>query len=103
MAVAHLHFNDGTKYGSALRVCLAKLEQGKEGLRDIIGDIALMIDGDGGDPAHFAYATDKFGFASNVVAKAAWEELNSLFFKLSTNNSVSNVDAAMLQAFRKFS
>ena len=64
--------------------------------------MARMIDGDGSDASHFQYMTDKYNFGSNEMAKAAYEELNSLNFKLTTNSSVTDMDAAQNQAFAKF-
>lgn len=102
MAVAHLNFNGGTQHGALLRRGLLGLEEALSRLNEIKNTMALMIDGDGSDASHFAYMQDKFGFADNAGAKAAWEELNSALFKLNTNDSVSSVNAALLQLFNKF-
>lgn len=102
MAVAHISFTAGTQHGGLLRSGLSKLEDAITDLVELRGTMALMIDGDGSDAAHFAYMQDKFGFASNAAAKSAWEELNSLLFKLTTNSSVADVSAALTQAFAKF-
>lgn len=102
MSVAHLAFNDQTNHGRILRRALQQQEDGLDGLNDVISTLQLMIDGDGSQAAHFAYATTKFGFSDDATAKAAWEELNSLAFKLNTNNSVSDVNAALKQVFNKF-
>ena len=61
-----------------------------------------MIDGDGSQAGHFTYATAKFGFSSDAVTKAAYEELQSLASKLNANSSVTNVNAALVQSFNKF-
>lgn len=102
MAVSHLSFNDQLTHGRILRSSINKLEEGLEELQDVLATMALMLDGDGSQAAHFAYATTKFGFSSDANAKAAYDELNSLSAKLTTDASVSNVNAAMLQAFNKF-
>lgn len=102
MAVTHLAFDDQTTHGRLIRRALNQIENGVEDLNDAIATMALMLSGDGSDPAHFTYLTAKFGFASDAVAKAAWEELNSVQAKLTTDSSVSNVRAAQLQAFAKF-
>lgn len=101
-AVNHISFNDQLPHGRLLRNALQQQESGLRSLNDTIATIALMIDGDGSQVAHFSYVAAKFGFASVESAKAAWDELNSLASKLNTNASVSNVNAAMLQAFNKF-
>ena len=102
MAVAHIAFDDQTNHGRILRRSLQHLEDGLEELEDLIATIATMIDGDGSQAAHFTYVTTKFGFSSDANAKAAWDELNSLKFKLTTNASVTDMNAALLQAFNKF-
>jgi tetrahydromethanopterin S-methyltransferase subunit H len=102
MAVQHLAFNADTQHGRLLRRGLTQLEDGLDQLNDLKGTMQLMIDGDGSQAAHFTYLTAKFGFGSNDDAKAAWDELNSLLFKLNTKSQVSDVNAALLQAFSKF-
>ena len=102
MAVAHIAFNDQITHGRLLRRALSQMEESLEGLGDLVATIALMIDGDGSQVAHFTYVTSKFGFTDNATAKAGYEELQSVYGKLSTNASVSSVNAALLQAFNKF-
>ena len=102
MAVSHIQFNSGTQHGAILRHGLTLLEDGLDRLNEIKATMQLMIDGDGSSDTHFAYMQEKFGFASNADAKACWDELNSVLFKLNTNDSVTSVNAAMLQAFAKF-
>jgi hypothetical protein len=102
MAVAHINFNSGTQHGALLRSGLQRLEDAFHDLNELKSTMALMIDGDGSQAAHFPYMTQKFSFDNDAGAKAAWEELNSLLFKLNTDASVSSVNAALLQAFNKF-
>lgn len=102
MAVNHIGFDKTTPHGNLLYNHLSRMEMAFDGLNDILGTMALMIDGDGTDPAHFSYMATKFGFESNAVAKAAYDELASVLAKLNTDGSVSMVNAAMLQAFAKF-
>jgi len=102
MAVNHIAFNDQTTHGRLLRRALQQQEEGLQNLNEVIATMALMIDGDGSDATHFAYATPKFGFTNDAAAKAAWDELNSLAGKLNTDGSVTFVNAAMKQAFNKF-
>lgn len=101
MAVQHIGFNDQVLHGRLLRRGLQQMEEALDILNDVKATMALMIDGDGTDAAQFTYMTAKFGFSSNPEAKAAWDELNSLLFKLNTNAQVTDVNAAMLQAFNK--
>jgi hypothetical protein len=64
--------------------------------------MSLMIDGDGSSSTHYTYMQGKFGFVDDAAAKSAFEELSSVLFKLNTNDSVSSVNAAILQVFNKF-
>lgn len=68
----------------------------------LLAKMALMIDGDGSSAEHFSYMQEKFGFADDAGAKAAYDELSSVLFKLGTNGSVTDVNAAVLQVFNKF-
>ncbi len=101
MAVAHLQINDQIPHGRMLRAAINKLDEGREELADIIASLGLMIDGNGSDAAHFVYMKEKLGCASNEIAKAVWDELNSVNFKLTTNASVDNVKAALDQVVNK--
>lgn len=103
MADNHYSFNAGTPHGSKLRQALTKLEQGLEELIDERDAMALMIDGDGTQAAHFAgEASTEFGFENTGAdAKAAFAEIDSALSKVTTNASVSNVNAALLQLFGK--
>lgn len=102
MAVSHITYNHSTPHGSQLANHLLQLEGGLEGLNDDLATMARMIDGDGSQASHFTYMTGKYGFESDAVAKAAYEELQSAAAKLNTNSSVTDVNAALLQAFAKF-
>jgi hypothetical protein len=108
MPFLRIQFNDQLPHGRMLRAVLNRLEEAVDGGVDLVGKsgvpgtMTFMIDGDGSDAAQFGEVTTRFGFASNADAKAAWDELNSLFGKLNGDGSVSNVNAALLQAFAKF-
>lgn len=102
MAFTHIQFDDQKQHGRYLRRALQHIEEGYDTLLDIIATMTTMIDGDGSSDAQFSEVTTRFGFGSNADAKAAWDELNSLKSKLVTDDSVSFVNAAMLQAFNKF-
>lgn len=102
MSVSHIAFESTSEYGQQLRQALALLERGKVELNDLLGVMATMIDGDGSSPSHFDYFVPRFGFDDNMGAKAAYDELQSLMFKLNTDSSVDHVNAAMTQVFNKF-
>ena len=102
MAFTHVYFNDQIHHGRLLRRALQQLEEGLESLNDIFSALNHMKDGDGSQAAHFARATTLLGFPDDATTKAAYDELNSLQAKLNTNASVTDVNAALLQAFAKF-
>ena len=102
MAFSKIHYEAGLPHGALLRKALVGLETGLDDLLDTVACMAMMIDGDGSDAAHFGEVKSRYAFFDNATAKAAWDELNSLKFKLSTNASVTDVNAALIQAFNKF-
>ena len=102
MPISHIAFNDQTNHGRLLRASLTNLENGVEGIDDILKTMSLMINGDGTQEAHFtAYVIGKFGFPDAATAKSCWDELNSVNFKLQTDSSVSSVNAAIKQVINK--
>lgn len=101
MAYTHIYFNENTPYGRKLRFALNQLEEGVEAINDIFNAMVQMKDGDGSQAVHFARNTTLFGFESDAKSKEAYDEINSLQAKLNTNNSVTDVNAALLQAFNK--
>lgn len=102
MAFTKIHFNGGLQHGQLLRSTLTSLENGHDGLNDIMAALALMIDGDGSSATHFEEVMTRMGTTSTANAKALYDELASLQFKLNTNASVTDVLAALNQAFAKF-
>lgn len=102
MAFSHIYVSPSTQYGSRLHVGLDQLESSLNILRQQQGTMTMMIDGDGSDAAQFTEMTAQYGFVNNASAKAAWDELNSLLGKLTTDLQVVEVHAALVQAFNKF-
>lgn len=98
MAVGHITYQQNTQHGAMLRQSLQQLENGLESLVDLLAVMDQMKDS--GEVTE--YLREKFGFVSVEAAEAAYNELASLHFKLTTNGSVDNVNAALLQAFNKF-
>jgi hypothetical protein len=101
MAFAHIYFNDGTKYGAMLRRSVNLNEEADQAFSAVRDVIIQMRDGDGSQAIHYAEVTQKFGFASDAKAKAAFDELESAFSKTSGNGSVTNVRAARDQFVAK--
>ena len=102
MATTHLAFNDQLTHGRMLRRALDQLEEGREGINDVLASMTTMIDGDGSLATQFTLVVTKFGYPDIATAKAAWDELNSMASKFNTDASVSSVQAALIQAFNKF-
>jgi hypothetical protein len=102
MAVTHIKFNAQSDGGRFIRRAVDTVSQGQQWLKECVAGLASMLDGDGTNVAHFTYMTAQCGFPDNATAKAAWDELNSINAKLTTDGSVSAVNAAILQAKAKF-
>lgn len=101
MAFTKIEFNDGLRHGRLLRQALTQLENGHDALNDTVAAMELMLEGDGSSAAHFNEVMTRFGTPDTATAKAMWDELNSLKFKLNTNTSVTDVLSAIIQAFAK--
>lgn len=112
MAISHLQFGNSTTAASNLRSGLQQLESGRETLIKVLAQMATMLSGDGSSIAHFDEVVIRFGVndyatgqavtdAQRTVAKGLWDELNSCMAKLTTDASVSNVQAAILQLMNK--
>jgi len=103
MAVDHTHyqFNPSAQSGSRLRQALSQLENGRDLCIKELATMTADLTGNGSDPAHFTNATTRYGFGSNEYTQAAWNELQSCLFKLTTDSSVDSVQAALLQLFTR--
>lgn len=101
MAIGHIKFDRATAFGALLSRGLDDLENAIDRLNDVFDVMTQMKDGDGSQATHFDYAVSKFGFATNVDAKATYDELNSVLSKLNVNTSVTNVNAAVKQILAK--
>lgn len=104
MADPFIPFNDQIPHGRRLRSFLNKLNEFMDESADWMATSEQMkqTNADGSDPAHWATLASKAGFESNEDAKSAFDEIASLKFKLTTNSSVSDVNAAILQCLAKF-
>jgi hypothetical protein len=98
---AHIWFSGQTQYGAKLRSLLNKMEQSDDEMADVRDVMIQMRDGDGSAAAHYARVTSMFGFDTDAMSKAAFDELESAYSKTSGNGSVSNVRAARDQLFAK--
>lgn len=99
MAFTHIHFDDSTQYGRILRRMLTTNEQADDQLADVVALFQSMIDGDGSQDGHYTEVTVRFGFPSNAIAHAAFNELASAYAKTSGDGAVTNARAARDQLF----
>lgn len=100
MAATKLDFSSSTYFGSLLHTALNQNEASFNNLNAIKGSLELMIDGDPSDPNNYTMMAAALG-CSNATAKAVYDEIQALLFKLNTDSSVDNVHAALVQAFSK--
>lgn len=97
--MSHLAFVKSTPHGKDLDDALLAGKAFLRGISDVFAVMDRMRD-DG--VLALAYIQDKYGFPDTATAQAAYDELNSLQAKLNTNASITDMNAAMLQAFAKF-
>lgn len=93
-----------------MRQAVSAVHKIVEGFLELQAQRAVMIqyrDGDGSQASHYDLLAADGGFTAgdyadaNAAAKAAFDELDSFYSKLSGDGSVSNVNAAMFQAKAK--
>lgn len=99
MAFNHIHFDEQSQYGRLFRQMLRTNESGDDQMADMVSLFQAMIDGDGSQDAHYTEVTVRFGFPSNALAHAAFNELASAYAKTSGNGAVTNSRAARDQLF----
>jgi len=101
MAFPKIHFSDSLPHARLVRDGLRHLETGHDQLNDAVAALELMIDGDPSEAASYEELMTRLGTTSTANAKALYDELASLRAKLNTNAEVTNVLAAINQAFAK--
>jgi hypothetical protein len=102
MAVTHIGCNETTNYGRLLKSYMLNFEASTDGLIDLLSAMALMLNGDGTQDAHYTYMTAQFGYANDALSHQAYTELNSLVAHYNTDASTTGTKSAMAQAFSKF-
>lgn len=95
MAVSHKHFSDQISHGRMLRRALDQFQEGREGLNDFLAIVEQMRDGDGSSAAHYAYATSKYGCASDADMKAIYDDIKVVMDKLNSNASQTQIKAVL--------
>ena len=97
MAIEYINYNRSNDYGSAVRQVLFHLETGLDSGQKILKTLQLMIDGDGSQDSDYALIATLYGFASPAVARTFYNEWLSAIGKITTNDSVTNVNAALVK------
>ncbi len=104
MAANYIEFNHLVDPGRSIARGLQMIREGIRTLTDARAIILQMRDGDGSDAAHYDLVASELGVqagdyaSANAAAQALFNEIDSLWFKLTTNSSVSDVAAAIAQA-----
>lgn len=93
MAETHIAIDPNKDLARDIRRGLELILEGRRVLNDALAVFATMKDGDGSQASHFTYATSKLGTDSDAKTKAAWDELNSVAFKLNTVSGDPAVEA----------
>ena len=102
MPLDNIQFDSTTStHGRYLRQGLQGLNNGFDDLNEVLANMNHMLNGDGTAEAHFTEMTARYGFGTNAIAKAGWDELNSVMAKLNTDASVTSVNAAIKQILAK--
>lgn len=103
MAVQHIKYTVDASHPASQKLnnFLRHLEAVMDDGPDILATMALMLDGDGSNIAHFDYFKGQYGIADNTISKALYDEINSAMAKITGNGSVSNVNAALVQLLNK--
>jgi hypothetical protein len=113
MAVTFIEYSKSTEQGGRVSSHLASVRAGRDGLTADLAVFQSMLSGDGSSIAHFDLAVKKYGFGGWVsdnevtndqrtAAKASWDELNSVSFKLnSPSGTGDSTGAAINQACAK--
>ena len=98
MAILHLSLGQ-TPHAVGIRSTLAAVKGGLDRLNDEHKSLELMKDSQTG--LFTSYAVSMLGAPDIATVQAVFDELSALLAKLNTNGSVTDVNAAILQAHRK--
>jgi hypothetical protein len=107
MAANYIELDRTTDVGRNLIRGLQMLREAKDVLVNVRDVMLQMRDGDGTQASHYDVLRTEAGYIQNdyatpdAAAKASFDELDSLLSKINTDNSVSNVLAAINQACAK--
>lgn len=98
----HYYYGPGSSHGKYLQRAITASSDADRYLEELMDVMVQMMDGDGTRDEDYLTIKTRFGFASEQEARAAYAELQSMYFKTSHNGPVDNVRAARDQAFARF-
>lgn len=101
MSNTSIQFDRANQFGQELKAYLNAVRKVNSDGPKILEAIVHMVDGDGSSATHFAPLVTLGIYPSNEMAQASYNELASVNAKLTTDGSVSSVDAAMKQVCAK--
>lgn len=102
MASTNIEFDRSNQFGQEIKALLNAYRKVNQDGPNIIAHMVHVIDGDGSQLSHFQGLVDLGTFPTTDDAMAAYNELASVNAKLTTDASVSSVDAALKQVCDKF-
>jgi hypothetical protein len=101
MASTNIEFDRANQFGQEIKAYLNALRKVNQDGPNILASIVHMVDGDGSQAAHFAELVSLGIYPTNEDAMASYNELASVNAKLTTDSSVTSVDAALKQVCAK--
>lgn len=101
MAADNIPFDRSNQFGQEIKALLNAYRKVNQDGPNILQAMQHMIDGDGSDKDHFAEMVTLGIYETTDDAKASYDELASINGKLTTDGSVTSVDAALKQVCAK--
>ena len=101
MAATNIPFDRSNQFGQEIKALLNAYRKVNQDGPLILSAMAHMIDGDGTSDTHFTEMVTLGIYDNTTDAKASYDELQSVNAKLTTDASVTSVDAALKQVCAK--
>lgn len=102
MAATNIPFDRSNQFGQEIKSLLNAYRKVTDDGPDILQSLTHMIDGDGSDASHYQVMVDNGIFSTTTDAMEAFNELAAANAKVTTDDSVSGVQAALRQCCAKF-
>ncbi len=101
MAATNLTYDRQAVGISACLNGMIQIRNGRDMMRNGIAELQTMISGDGSQDSHYANMATVCGFPDGATARASWNELNSMYAKISQDGSTDSVATAITQCCAK--